>query len=535
VRYKVLRGLGRLVAETRVKVDRARIDAQIRHNLIEHVRVLAIRIALDRDRIERGERSLRLVLALLDAKHQQSLERAFRLLGIRHKNEDIRGVFFALRSRERRTRAHALEFLDVLTTTHAGDAVGREVRELFLVVADDLTPAERVARASRFLPARPMTHAEALTSLIADEDESLAAFAAYHALEYGTTELEHEVASALTGVRGSTAAPARNPCFRRRSRSAMPPDAREPRSAVEREIFLRTMTVGRPMSPTAKLLGEAMREVFIEAGAVLYEEGSAADDLYFIMQGSVALRREGDQDLVFGPNSVVGIIDADLDRPHARRAVALTDVEALALRTEDRLEVLEDNFEQTRALILFSADMLHELTLRLPAEDSSPLPDPGPELGPEPLPLVERVLLLHDTLAFKRGGIQALVSLAPVADEFRIRAGDTLFRAGEVTGVFFVVARGTIELEHESSKRRFRFGPGAIVGGSAAFGDAERLYTARALCDSVLLRLREEAFFDVMEDHFDLARSVLGYIAQERERVVDELEKRKRATEQAAE
>jgi CRP-like cAMP-binding protein len=295
------------------------------------------------------------------------------------------------------------------------------------------------------------------------------------------------------------------------------------------------MAVGRPTSPTTKLLGESMREVFFDAGAVLYEEGSAADDLYFIMQGTVALRREGMPDLVFGPNSVVGIIDADLDRPHARRAVALTDVEALALRAEDRLEVLEDNFEQTRALILFTAERVHELVLGSAAEDSDKSPEPGPELGPEPLPLVERVLLLHDTAAFKRAGIQALVSLSPVADEFRIRSGDTLFRAGEITGVFFVVARGSIELEHENTKRRRRFGPGSIVGGSAAFGDVERLYTARALCDSVLLRLREEAFFDVMEDHFDLARSVLGYIAQEREQVIEALERKKRAAAQAAE
>ena len=198
VRYQALRGLGRLVAESRVKIDRARIDAQIRHNLVEHLRVLALSLALRRDPVERGERSLRLVLELLDAKHQQSLERAFRLLAIRHKNEDIRGVFFALRARERRTRAHALEFLDVLTTTHASDAVGREVRELFVIAADDLSSDERVARAGRFIPVRPATHAEALTLLIADDDEALAAFAAYHALEYGSSELEQEVATALS-------------------------------------------------------------------------------------------------------------------------------------------------------------------------------------------------------------------------------------------------------------------------------------------------------------------------------------------------
>ena len=303
---------------------------------------------------------------------------------------------------------------------------------------------------------------------------------------------------------------------------------------MEREIFLRTMTVGRPISTTAKLLGEAMREVFFEAGSVLYEEGSASDDLFFIMQGVVALRRGGAPDWEFGPNSVIGILDADLDRPHARKAVALTDVEALALRTEDRLEVLEDNFEQTRAVILFTASRVHELALDLPDSVCEKELDHGPEIGPERLPLVERVLLLHDTAAFRRAGIQARVSLAPVADEFRVRAGDTLFRAGEVTGVFFVVASGTIELEHENSKRRLRFGPGSIVGGGAAFGDVERLYAAHALSDAVLLRLREEDFFDVMEDHFDLARSVLGYIAQEQEHVVEQLERRKHAAERRA-
>jgi hypothetical protein len=218
VRYKALRGLGRLVATARVRVDEKRIDPRIRENLVEHLRVLAIRAALKepaRDSQPSGvparagsrppvfeanqgaERSLRLVLGLLDDKLEQSLERAFRLLQIRHKNEDIRGVYFAFKSDDRRRRAHALEFLGVLSATWQTDSVSREVRELLLIITDDLSDAERSARAARFLLFRPRTYAEALSALLNDADEAIAAFAAYHALEVGSFDLTRQVAEAL--------------------------------------------------------------------------------------------------------------------------------------------------------------------------------------------------------------------------------------------------------------------------------------------------------------------------------------------------
>ena len=145
----------------------------------------------------RGERSLRLVIGLLEAKFVQSLERAFRLLQMRHKHEDIRGLYFALRSPDRRTRAHALEFLDLLTAAQANDPISREVRELLLIVGDELVPAERLARAEHYLASRPRSAPDALRQLIADRDESIAAFAAYHALEIGSVELEQQVVRAL--------------------------------------------------------------------------------------------------------------------------------------------------------------------------------------------------------------------------------------------------------------------------------------------------------------------------------------------------
>ncbi len=198
LRFKALRGLGRLVKNTRLRVARERIDRQIQRNLLGYLRLLALRTPLAaRPEAARGARSLRLLVGLCDDKLEQSLERVFRLLQIRHKHEDLRSVYFAVRSGERVRRAHALELLDVLTVPRESSALSQQVRQLLLLVVDDLSASERLARARAFVPQQPASHAEALQMLVVDRDETLAAFAAYHALEVGTAELEGAVADAL--------------------------------------------------------------------------------------------------------------------------------------------------------------------------------------------------------------------------------------------------------------------------------------------------------------------------------------------------
>jgi CRP-like cAMP-binding protein len=302
----------------------------------------------------------------------------------------------------------------------------------------------------------------------------------------------------------------------------------EPRHVAEREIFLRSMALGRAPTGDNRRLGEAMTEAFFAAGSVLYEAGDPSDEVFFIVSGEVELRKEGSAPRRFDATSVIGVLDASREAPYERTAVALTDVEALVLRNEDRIDLFEDSFEYTREVILFTAAALHELTLQLPSLGVVSSDAAGEEAGPvaSPLPLVERVLTLRDVQAFANASIQTLLSLAPAALEVRIAQGETLFRAGEVRAVFYVVVSGCIELRREHPPGVARFGPATLVGGVPAIGDAERLYSAHALRDSVLLCFREVDFFDVMEDHFELARCVLAFIASERVRVVDELEAR---------
>jgi CRP-like cAMP-binding protein len=291
------------------------------------------------------------------------------------------------------------------------------------------------------------------------------------------------------------------------------------RDRVERELFLRA-TVGRNL-PSTRELAELLRDVSFEKGSLIYREGEPADEIFFVRRGRVGLARAGGPQREFGPGSVIGIFDVEQDQPRARSALALTDVELLALSSEDRLELLEDSFEHTRALIRMTAARLDEL-----GRYGGATLEPGETLAPkpEPLLLIERVFTLRDTPAFRKASIQALVSLAPAADELRLGAGERLFERGEAREVLYVVVAGCLELEYADGQHQ-RFGGASLLGGGAAFGAALSRQTARALTPAVVLRMREEDFYDVMEDHFELARSVKSYQAAEHEGWLDDSER----------
>src|SRR5205814_4563664 len=92
VRYKALRGLGRLVADHReIELDRRAVERLAHANLVEHLRLLAHRVQFPKE-VSPDDAPSRLLVGLLDDKITQSLECTFRLLKIAHRKEDIHRV-----------------------------------------------------------------------------------------------------------------------------------------------------------------------------------------------------------------------------------------------------------------------------------------------------------------------------------------------------------------------------------------------------------------------------------------------------------
>jgi ATP:ADP antiporter, AAA family len=181
IRYRAIRGLGRMIAAKQATVDRTRVERLAYSTLIEHFRLLALRAPYAASSVDHAMNSpatLRLLVGLLDDKLRQSLERVFRLLKIAHPLDDIHRVQIAIQSKDIVVRANAGEFLDALL--RRGDQ--RPLRELILLIADDLSVAERVRRGSALLHMPlPETSDAALALMVDDADAVLSALASLHA------------------------------------------------------------------------------------------------------------------------------------------------------------------------------------------------------------------------------------------------------------------------------------------------------------------------------------------------------------------
>ncbi len=213
VRYKEIRALARIVSERRIKVDRVRVERLAFANLVEHVRLLSLRVALDEpapgaDDPPQLSPTGRLLGGLLEDKMHQALERTFLLLKTAHPREDVRRIHVASLSSDKVARANAGELLDTMLGGRDQDSLRNTLR----IVMDDLDPKERVARAQALLttptppnggagpvpPARgpARTHDEAVVVLLHDADVTLAAIAAHHAVTVRNDALAVAVAEA---------------------------------------------------------------------------------------------------------------------------------------------------------------------------------------------------------------------------------------------------------------------------------------------------------------------------------------------------
>ena len=170
IRYKALRGLGELAKETSLAIPNGPIADELKRNALEYLRLFSARTSLERDGVLAARLAVKLVRELLDDKIQQSFDRLARLLQIMHRGDDIRAIFSALGSEDRRQRGQAIEFLDALIR-----GVGRsadDVASLLRLVVDDLPAEERARRASELVGVFASAH-DTLELLARDQDAIL--------------------------------------------------------------------------------------------------------------------------------------------------------------------------------------------------------------------------------------------------------------------------------------------------------------------------------------------------------------------------
>ncbi len=302
------------------------------------------------------------------------------------------------------------------------------------------------------------------------------------------------------------------------------PDPRLQRTS--RELFLSILTGGSALEAwVIDRMVSAVDEEDVEEGKRLFAQGEQPEFIFFIRDGRLRLERDGDSAWLFEGRSAIGVFDALLDRPHARTAVAETNLHLLRLRVDLWLELLEDSFGLARAAVGNSIRTVAAVEARRWATETEPH---GAVIAPIPLidgpvAFVERLAILADVPLLGGAGIQVLVELADSIEEVTLEPGDPIFVRGEWRGLSFLVLEGEVEASRLDPDLTVAFGPGSFVGGVASLGDPILAWQARAVTRVRALSIRHGDWFDLMEEHFDLVRSALSALALLRERILDDL------------
>jgi CRP-like cAMP-binding protein len=309
---------------------------------------------------------------------------------------------------------------------------------------------------------------------------------------------------------------------------------------VEHELFIRSFFDLRPPDRMVQQLSAGLRDVMFATGSEIYHQGDAAENLYFLIRGEVSLEAPGEEPWTFGPQSMLGVLDASAGRPHSRTAHVVREVSALTMTFRDYVDVMEDHFDYTKNSLELGCRTMHERSLLLapdvfdlPARPAEPLVPlavaSGRAGGRDMLPLMDRVLVLRRCQVFGRTSVQALVTLAKHVEVERWMPGDVMFTPGDPAPHLRLVAAGAVRVTREEPAVSARFGPGELLLRQAVLGADVHAYRAEAETEAMTLRLLKEDLFDIAEDHFSLIGSLFAYLGRENERTRRLLAERTRA------
>jgi CRP-like cAMP-binding protein len=285
----------------------------------------------------------------------------------------------------------------------------------------------------------------------------------------------------------------------------------------------------RPMD----VLASRMTEYFVPRGTPLYQQGSSSNSLYFIVEGRIDQGDSGYTRYVSG--DVLGFVDAMIGRPHARTAMVFEDAVVLRLKIDDWLDYLDEHFSALRRLVLASIKNIDNHPDRLGDDSEEIYSSLSSDLSENATSsFVKLLLAARLNPLFRLASIQAIAQLARRGQSTVLGKGDTWEGLTLTPGLCLVVG-GTVNLldpvSHKPSARPTSYSPGQLVGSIRALLPFPDPFVVQAESAAQLLHIDTETFFDIMEDHFDLGRSTLSYVASR----VEDLNARKTSTEEPAE
>lgn len=234
-------------------------------------------------------------------------------------------------------------------------------------------------------------------------------------------------------------------------------------------------------------LAPGLGEVSLAAGEVLMRRGDAAEHMYLLVRGRLAVESPEDEGLAplatLGPGELVGEIAVLAGGARSATVRALEASELLRLARAE----LELALARHPALLASFVDTVRRRLWR--SQLGSHLR--GLFGSPDPLLLAE---------------------LERDAEWVTLRSGEELFRRGDPGDAAYIVMSGRLRVIDDAGQTLNESAPGETLGEMALLADQPRSATVFAVRDSQLARIPAAAFNALIERHPGVLRRITGIL-----------------------
>jgi HEAT repeat protein len=147
--------------------------------------------------------------------------------------------------------------------------------------------------------------------------------------------------------------------------------------------------------------------------------------------------------------------------------------------------------------------------------------------GGHMLSIIEKVIILKSVSIFAETPPAVLAEVANLLEEVTLRPQQRLLTKGEPGRSLYLIVNGRVRV-HDGEQTVNVLGPRTIVGEMAVLDLEPRLASVTALEDTLLLRLDQDALYDLMSDRVEVTRGIIRVLSGRLRSTVEELTQAKK-------
>lgn len=126
---------------------------------------------------------------------------------------------------------------------------------------------------------------------------------------------------------------------------------------------------------------------------------------------------------------------------------------------------------------------------------------------------VEKVMALKTTAIFRETAEDLLVDIAAILKELSFKQGDVIVQKNEVATCMYIIYSGSV-LVHDGDVKLAELKDGNFFGELSLLDTEPRSASVTALEDSLLLRIDQQAFYEIMADRMEVIREMMKILCQ---------------------